>query len=137
MRAVLDVDVIISALLTPAGSPAKVLRLWLDGAFDLVVSATLLDELERALAYPKLRARIDATESRELIELLSRSADVVDDPRDAPSVRSADPDDDYLVELAAVARAVIVSGDRHLLDLAGQIPVYAAAQFLNMLDETR
>lgn len=35
--------------------------------------------------------------------------------------------------LAAAARAVIVSGDRHFTDLPGQLPVYTPAQFLDLL----
>ena len=137
MRAVLDVNVIISALIAPDGSPAKVMRSWLDGAFELVVSDALLAELERALAYPKLRTRITATEAGELIELLRRSAQVMDDPGEPAGIRSADPDDDYLIALAESARAAIVSGYRHLLDLADRLPVYAPAEFLAPLDEGR
>ncbi len=58
MRAVLDPNVIMSAVLAPAGSPTKVLQGWLDGDFELVVSPLLLAELERAHGYPKLRKRV-------------------------------------------------------------------------------
>jgi putative PIN family toxin of toxin-antitoxin system len=135
VRAVLDPNVLISALLTPRGSPAKVLRAWLAGAFELIVSALLLTELERALAYPKLRKYIGPLEAAELVALLGREAQMVDDPATAPTIRSSDPGDDYLVALAEAARAVIVSGDRHLLTLADVIPVYSPAQFLGLLDD--
>jgi len=49
-----------------------VLRAWLDGAFELVVSSQLLSELERALTYPKLRGRVEPSEGGELVELLRR-----------------------------------------------------------------
>lgn len=55
MRAVLDPNVLVSAVLSPRGAPADVLRAWHDGRFELVVSPHLLDGLERVLAYPKLR----------------------------------------------------------------------------------
>jgi hypothetical protein len=58
LRAVLDPNVLISALLAPAGTPAAILRAWSAGAFELVASPLLLAELERALAYPNLRASI-------------------------------------------------------------------------------
>ena len=136
MQAVLDPNVIISALLSPSGTPAEILRAWVHGAFDLVVSEALLAELDRALAYPKLRKRIEAAEAQELIELLRREACMIDDPTDAPSTRSLDPGDDYLIALAEVAHAVIVSGDRHLLALAGVIPVYAPSEFLALIEST-
>jgi putative PIN family toxin of toxin-antitoxin system len=137
VRAVLDVNVIISALLAPAGSPARVLRSWLDGAFELIASDALLAELDRALAYPKLRTRVEAAEAQEIVDLLRRSAEMIDDPADAPALRSADPGDDYLIALAAVAKAVIVSGDRHLLVLAPQVPVLSPAEFLALLSRDR
>jgi putative PIN family toxin of toxin-antitoxin system len=134
VRAVLDPNVVISAVLTSGGSPAKVLRSWLDGAYELVVSPALLHELERALAYPKLRKRIDAAEATELVELLRREAELFEDPADPPVVRSSDPGDDYLIALAAIGQAVIVSGDAHLLGLAGRVPVYSPAAFLELLE---
>ncbi len=133
MRAVLDPNVIISALLAPGGTPARVIRAWLDGAFELVASDALLAEFQRATAYPKLRKRIEAAEAQELVELLRREAQMIDDPTDPPSTRSPDPGDDYLIALAAVAQAAIVSGDRHLLGLAEHLPVYSPAEFLMLL----
>ncbi|MGH9011524.1 MAG: putative toxin-antitoxin system toxin component, PIN family [Acidimicrobiia bacterium] len=134
MRAVLDPNVLISGLLAPAGSPAKVLKAWLDGAFELVVSPLLLTELERALRHPKISERIEPAEAEELMALLRRQANVIDDPSTAPPVRSPDPGDDYLIALAASARAVIVSGDGHLLGLAEDLPVYSPAEFLSRLE---
>jgi putative PIN family toxin of toxin-antitoxin system len=135
VRAVLHPNVLISALLTRDGPPAKVLRAWLDGAYELVVSALLLVELERALAYPKLRTRINQLEAEEFVDLLRREAQVLDDPSDAPAVGSPDPGDDYLIALAGAAHAMIVSGDRHLLTLTEALPVYSPAQFLALLDD--
>ncbi|MPZ89355.1 MAG: putative toxin-antitoxin system toxin component, PIN family [Nitriliruptorales bacterium] len=134
MRAVLDPNVIISALLAPGGTPAKVLRAWLEGAYGLVGSPLLIAELERALAYPKLRKRIEEAEASDLVDLLRREAKMADDPADPPSVRSPDPGGDYLIALAAAAHAAIVSGDGHLLGLAEHLPVYSPAAFLALLE---
>lgn len=134
MRAVLDPNVLISALLSREGTPARVLRAWLEGAFELIVSDRLLAELERALAYPKLRSRVTPAEASELIELLRRGALVLSDPGRPPSVQSPDPGDDYLIALAESGQALIVSGDGHLLGLAGQVPVFAPVDFLAQLD---
>jgi len=133
VRAVLDPDVIVSALISPQGAPAKILREWLDGGYDLVVSPLLLAELERVLGYPKLRERVSKAEARELIELLRRGADMRADPSHVPPVRSADPGDDYLIVLASASQAVLVSGDRHLLSLSPDLPVYASARFLQVI----
>ena len=134
MRAVLDPNAIISALLAPMGTPAAIVRAWSAGAFELVASPLPLAELERALAYPKLRTRIHQSEATAIVEWLDRSATIVPDP-DEPSPRaSKDPGDDYLIALAAHERAALVSGDRHLLELAAELPIYAPADFLAVLD---
>ncbi|MGC2192389.1 MAG: putative toxin-antitoxin system toxin component, PIN family [Candidatus Dormiibacterota bacterium] len=134
MRALLDPNVLISALLAPTGSPAKVFRAWLDGSYELVVSPLLLEELERALGYRKIRERVREHESAALLALLRRQAQLVEDPADLPVLRSPDPGDDYLIALAGATRAVIVSGDGHLLGLARQLPIYSPAAFLTRLE---
>ncbi len=137
MRAILDPNVLISAVLSPSGTPATVLRAWLEGRFELVVSPLLLQELERAFAYPKLAERVESQEAEAFIEWLGREALVVDDPADPPASRSEDPGDDYLVALAATERAVIVSGDKHLLALTDQMPVLAPQEFLTIVGGLR
>ena len=133
MRAILDPNVISSALLSRDGTPAKVLRAWLEGRFDLIVSPLLLDELERALAYPKLAERINAEEATALIDWLRREAILVEDPSEPPTSLSEDPGDDYLLSLAEAERAALVSGDRHLLALSAELPVLTAREFLVMV----
>jgi putative PIN family toxin of toxin-antitoxin system len=135
VRAVLDPNVLIAGLLSPSGAPAQLIGRWLGGDFDLVVSERLLNELERALAYPKLRRRISEDEAAELVALLRLAAVVAPDPRTSAD-RSADPGDDYLLALAQSERAVLVSGDQHLLDLADRLPIQTARSFLNRLADT-
>ncbi len=133
MRAVLDPNILIAALLSRSGAPGQIVARWLAGEFELVVSDSLIAELGRALAYPKLRARISSEEAAEFIALLAHAAIVAPDPA-TPAGRSADPDDDYLLALAETARAVLVSGDRHLLELADNLPIQTARAFLEALE---
>lgn len=127
---------IISAALSPGGSPAQVLRLWLEGAYDLVCSPLLLDELSRSLTYPKLAKHIDADEAGELADLFRRGALLVEDPRTPPDVTSSDPDDHYLIALAQFSRSVLVSDGRDLLELSEAIPVYSPKTFLSLIRES-
>lgn len=131
----LDANVFISALLSGSGSPARVLRAWQNGAFELIVSPLLLAELERALAYPKLRRAIRADEAAQFVAWLTRFATVASDPEGPPATRSVDPGDDYLLALAAAQGAVLVSGDRHLLALAGELPILPVASFFARFGE--
>ncbi|HEY5099445.1 MAG TPA: putative toxin-antitoxin system toxin component, PIN family [Gaiellaceae bacterium] len=129
MRAVLDSNVLIAAILSPLGPPAQLVARWLSGEFELVVSDNLLAELERALAYPKLQKRIPEAEAAAYVSMFERAAVRWSDPP-APPARSTDSGDDYLIALAEGASAVLVSGDRHVLALAPAMPVRTAAEFL-------
>jgi putative PIN family toxin of toxin-antitoxin system len=133
VRVVLDANVIVAALISPQGAPARLLRMAVAGEFDLVVSEHLLAEVERAVGYPKLRARLRSEDVRELIERLRATAIVAPDHGDPP-VRAPDPDDDYLLALAARERSVLVTGDTHLLDLAGGLPISTPRAFLELLE---
>lgn len=132
MRAVLDPNILISALLSRSGAAGELIARWLAGGFELVLSELLLDELARALAYPKLRARVAAPDADEFVELLRATGVVAADPLE-PARRSSDRGDDYLLALAESKRAILVSGDRHLLELADRFPVQTARGFLDSL----
>jgi putative PIN family toxin of toxin-antitoxin system len=133
VRAVLDPNIVIAALDSPQGAPAQIVSRWLNGEFELVVSEMLLTELKRALGYPKLRARVGSAEAAAFVALLRSRALIAPDPRSVPR-RSADPGDDYLLALAESQRAALVSGDRHLLDLADDLPIQTARAWLEALD---
>lgn len=135
MRAVLDPNVIISGLLAPSGAPANILRLWLAGHFEFVASDHLVAELRRATQYPKLAKRIRFEDVDDLIALIRGNAHMTADPTGPPVTRSRDPHDDYLISLAAETRSAIVSGDRDLLSLSDEIPVYSPAAFLALMND--
>jgi putative PIN family toxin of toxin-antitoxin system len=135
VRAVLDPNVLVSAAISPAGPPRRIIGAWVDERFELVASTALLEELADVLARPKFRRFISTELAAEFVNGLAQDADMVDDPPD-PAAVSADPDDDYLIALARAANAdCLVSGDRHLLDLADpDPPVLTPRQFLDLLD---
>ena len=132
MRAVLDPNILIAALLTRTGTRARLFSRWLTGGFELGASEKLIAELERALSYPKLRARISSNEADAFVAVLRSGVLLAADP-DEPPRRSADPGDDYLIALAEQERAVLVSDDQHLLALADELPVETARDFLAKL----
>ena len=78
-----------------------------------------------------------SADADELVGLLGRGALMVDDPTAPPAISSPDPDDDYLIALAEESRSVLVSGDRDLLELSDQIPVYSPTRFLAMVEDHR
>lgn len=111
MRLVIDTNVLISALLADTSLPAHLIVLWRQGRFDLLTCAGQLDELRRVTRYPKIRERLAPALAGRLINELRDLAVVVDD-RPIVSV-SPDPNDDYLLAIAAAGAAdFLVTGDK-------------------------
>ncbi len=135
VRAVVDANVLISAVLSSRGASAGGLRATRDGAFELIVSELLLRELTRAFGYPKLRKRIPAEKAAAYVGWLRSHGTLAQDPAGSPPMSSPDPDDDYLLALAIDRRAFLVTGDQHLLALPDELPVCPPAEFLRMLNQ--
>jgi uncharacterized protein len=133
-RAVLDPNVLVSALISPAGPSARLLVELREGAFELVASPLLLDELGDVLQREKFRRYATLDEAGAYVELLRRESSVIEDPRPSAERLAPDPDDEYLLALARVARVdALVSGDPHLLSLRHALPVLTPRQFLDSL----
>lgn len=133
MRAVLDPNVLISALLSPAGPPAQVVLAWDAGRFELIASPRLINELADVLARPKFRRWIDASDAVEFVSRVQEGALLEADPPPSPGL-TGDPGDDYLVALARAEADYLVSGDSHLTGLAEpDPPVLTPRQFLDRL----
>ena len=135
VRAVLDVNVLISGALAPAGVPAAILRAARDGVFEMIISGRLVAELERTLAYSKLRQRIPADPAAAFTAWVRGLGTMTEDPAGPPPVRSRDGGDDYLIALAFRSRAYLVSGDQDLLVLRDDLPVLSPGAFLHTLGE--
>jgi putative PIN family toxin of toxin-antitoxin system len=128
VRAVLDTNVVISAIFF-GGLPRQILARWIDGGFELCLSPAIFDEYLRVC--DRLAVSHPGLEYRELLAAILGHATLVSDD-DVGSGITADPDDDKFMACAKEAGAVVVSGDRHLLDAAGWsgIEVLTPRQFL-------
>lgn len=120
-RAVLDPGVLIAALISSQGAPARLLTLWLEGAFELVVSPNLLGELSTVLRRSKFRRYVSEDEAEQYVDVIRRLAIILEDPKEVEAV-SLDPNDDYLMALAGSAGAIVVSGDPHLTKIVKPDP---------------
>jgi len=133
VRAVFDVNVLIFGLLASGGSSADLIRRWLAGDFEMVVSERLLAELRRALAYPKIRARVPEALAAEFMALVRATASVHPDPAN-PLRFSRDSGDDYLIALAESTASILVTGDNDILALSASRPILTAVEFAARLD---
>ncbi len=138
VRAVLDANVYVSAAIHPAGPPGRILeRCIRDGAFELVASSAIADEVSRALAYPNVRKHLRPDlDAQSWLEYVLVLADLV---AGEPIVEGvcADPDDDKYVAAALEGRAhYIVSGDRPFLNLRQHkgVQIVSPRTFLEILD---
>jgi putative PIN family toxin of toxin-antitoxin system len=130
MRLVIDTNIFISALLAETSLPAHLVVLWRDGRFDLLTSIDQLDELRRVTRYPKIRERLAPALAGRLINEVRDLAVVV---RHLPvATASADPNDNYLLSMAAAGSAdFLVTGDkRDLLSLT----VYKGTRIITVRD---
>ncbi len=135
MRLVLDTNVLVSAALNRTGTPRRLLNRWLiEAAYELVVSAQLLDELDDVLHRPKFASLISKDEASALVAKLRTDAAVAEDPIDPPAL-VRDPDDDFLIAMAVVAEATaLVSGDQDLLELDDPpVPIWTVSEALERL----
>jgi len=116
-RLVLDTSVLLSGVVAaPTSPPGRLLAAARTETFELIACPLIVEEFRRGLVKPYFRARVTAAEADELLDALELLALVLPNPvRPASVVR--DPDDDFLVALAAASDAdAIVTGDNDLLD---------------------
>lgn len=136
-RAILDTNVLISALLFP-GLPSRLVAAWQEGQFLPVVSPSILDEYLRALAYPKFK--LTAEEISGLLEEAFLPFIETVRTKGAPFKLLADPDDAKFIECALAADVPwIVSGDADLLDVGRvqTVQIVTVRHFLDLLGQQR
>ena len=131
LRVVLDPNVLVSALISPAGVPARVIEAVLDGDIDHVASLRWLSEADGLAERPRFRRWFTREDAEALIERLWVIAEIAPDRSDTESF-TRDPNDDYLVALARDAGCdLIVSGDADLLVFDGPPEVLTPRQLLD------
>ena len=141
IRAVLDANVFVSALLSPGGFPSKILDAWRLEKFQLLTSFAILEEISRVLQYPKIADRHGW--SKEKIRLFIEDLAHLTIPTPGErrlNVIAEDPSDNRYLECAIEGEAeYVVSGDQHLLQLATYegIQILTPKQFLEVLARSR
>lgn len=136
LRAVLDANVYVSAYVRPEGPPGQIVERFLrDAAFELVLSAKIVEEVLQALAYPKVlkNARTKVEPDLWFEDIVMLAEFVTDQPIEAVS---KDPDDDKYIAAGIEGRAsFVVSGDPDLLDIKehADVRIVSPRGFLDLL----
>lgn len=136
MRLVLDTNIVASGLLWD-GTPARIIDSAQAGAIEIYTSRILLAELTRILKRAKF-AKVVAASGLGIEGLVLGYAELalIVDPLPIPPTIIADPDDDHVLACALAAQAdLIVSGDKHLLDLGAfqNIEIITAAKYVEQI----
>lgn len=120
MKIILDTNVLVSAIFF-GGVPGRILDAWKGGRFTLVVSPDIFEEYRRVaeLLGPRFPSFDLDVDLEPLLALILVHGTMVEDSP-LPEPVSSDPDDEKFLACALSSEtSLIVSGDRHLLDVSG------------------
>lgn len=140
IRAVVDTNILIRALLKPQGSVGPVLTRLRDGDYVLLYAEPLLNEMVTTLTLPRIRNKYHLTDDdveTVLALVLLRGEPVAPERR---IMASRDPKDNIVLEVAVAGRAdYIVTGDDDLLVLHPfeNISIVRPAEFLKALEASQ
>lgn len=139
LRVVVDTNIFVSALLSPTGAPAQILRAWRERRFLLLTSADIIAEVAETLSRFIGRSPYTVTpdDVAGIVALLKNDALEIPGGADVSDADIPDPDDLVFLACALGGQAnVIVSGDKHLKSLGRYhgIPILTAREFIEQLN---
>ena len=130
MKIVIDTNVFISGIFF-SGPPFQILEAWRDDKVQVIISPQIMDEYRRvAEIISKERPIIELT---KIIDFLIHKAELIEAPDLPESVCEDSDDDKFLACALASGCKLIVSGDKHLLNVTGyrEIEVLKPKAFLD------
>ena len=109
IRAVLDTNIWVSAILNPAGFPAEILKTFRQGDFLAVISEPIISEIADVLSRPRIKNKYGITEADilELLILIEERCEHVLLAGDIQVCR--DPEDNGVIETAIKGHALTSS----------------------------
>jgi putative PIN family toxin of toxin-antitoxin system len=106
-RVVLDTNILVSALLSPLGNPAKIYRMFLTGTLELVFSEDIFAEYEDVLFRPRLR--ISPVDAETVLAAIRQNGETA---LPVPSTDAMiDEDDRVFYDAAKSAGAYLITGN--------------------------
>lgn len=140
--ALFDTNIWVSALLNPAGMPARLVEHWSQGRLTVVISLPLIEELADVLSRPRLKQKYKL-QDREIADLLRLlTARTILAPVTGGLAICRDPDDNVVLETAITGGAgyVVTRDDDVKRDLVvrrymrrHRIRVMSVSRFLSIL----
>ena len=130
IRAVVDINVLVSALIGPLGFSSRVVDAWLGGRFRLVTAEGIIAELGQKLKMPRISKWLKEPEQnrQKINELLMTEAQIILIPLSEDRRVTGDPEDDYVLATTRLSNAdYLITGDKKLLGLLE----YASAKIVS------
>jgi putative PIN family toxin of toxin-antitoxin system len=136
MRLVLDTNVLVSGLLFPGGPPSRLVKAWRAGAFELVISDFVIDELTRSWAHLAPRLKASPDDLADFIDTIGVRAELLRIGAAmlarASTAGLRDPNDLPVLALLIGSDADhLVTGDKDLLAIADAFPILTPAEFVD------
>ena len=130
IKAVIDTNILVSALLTPFGNPAKVLGLVLNGNITMGIDSRIIAEYQDVLRRPKFGFEWKAV--RQVVDFIVHTGiSIVPEPIfDA----FEDEDDKKFYEVARSAKAYLVTGN--IKHFPGEPIVVSPQEFLGIMESS-
>lgn len=136
LRVVIDTNVVLSALLFKSGAMAPIRDALQRGACVPLVSRDTAEELIRVLAYPKFE--LDTAQQQTILAEYLPHCETLPQPRTRAKLPQCRDEDDqpFLLLAAASGADVLVTGDKDLLALQGQVKfrILSPAEFLTLIE---
>jgi putative PIN family toxin of toxin-antitoxin system len=139
VAATLDVNVFISAAISPRGTPYQLIEAWHAGRFEVVTSTHIIDQLTLKLRSDRIGRRYGLTTAaiRAFTDPLQHDARLIAIPPADVRPITGDPEDDAVLATARLGQAdYLVTGDAGLLARSPYdgIPIITPRAFFELLD---
>ncbi len=129
MNVILDTNVFVSGLFFKSGPPGKIMDALIAERFKLIISPPIFAEYLRTVA--ALNADYPQINTEALLDIVFLKS-ILYEPMELSEPVTADPKDDMFIACALASKCgLIVSGDKHLLNVSGHqgIKVLKPRQF--------
>jgi putative PIN family toxin of toxin-antitoxin system len=136
IRAVLDVNVLVSGFPSEYGIPAELIDRWTDLAYELVISEHILEGLARTWRKPYYHSRFSPESVQASLTLLRTRAEIVVPVGTVRGIAEDEEDDLVLATAISGDAGYVVTGD-HFLQGIGRyrdVVILSPRQFLEILE---
>ncbi|MFH1316565.1 MAG: putative toxin-antitoxin system toxin component, PIN family [Candidatus Woesearchaeota archaeon] len=131
-KVVIDTNIVISAMISKEGKPARILQLLFEKKIINFITKEILEEINGVLRRPLFRKYIDENYKQVMLENFVINSILVDSKYNEKII-DEDESDNMFINCALTVGADIISGDNHLLKLNEyqRIKIFSVNEFLD------